>query len=310
MVAPRRASGRKQSIERIRELVAILGSLSEEGDRITLDGISGRLGVSQDEAASMMSIVCQASGEDFGGLLISANDSFTEFTLQYPGVRGRPIRLTTSETIALSFALDMASIGTDDPLRLKLRTAFSSDDVNEQEVKRALGAPIDPDIQRSLFCCARAQAESRMLSFMYKGLADENPRQRCAIVRHIRRTDARWYVEAHDLDQLADRVFRLDRMSCIAIGPHGRLPQEDLAAASSHLVKVRFTDPSYLTIFEWPGLKISKRTQRFVEGTLVYYGPSSDWLIRRIIACRGALQVEDERIMHSVTEYARSLLSP
>ena len=62
-----------QEVEKIGAAYAI-GRDCHVGDTITLDVLAARMGIGRDEAASMMDIVCQASGEDAGGLLISAND--------------------------------------------------------------------------------------------------------------------------------------------------------------------------------------------------------------------------------------------
>lgn len=302
-------AGRKRSTERIRELVAILGSLSKQGDRVTLTALCQRLGLSHTEASNLMSIVCQASGKEYGGLLVSANDDMSEFTLEYPAIHGRPIRLTASETIALVHALDLVGISENDSLRKRLQSAFSSDEVNAREVRKALGVRTNADIEKALMTCAQSQAESRMISFDYRGLADDQPRQRCVLVRRLRMNNNCWLVDAHDLDRLADRTFRVDRMNNVTLGTLGRLPHKvDDGPHSTRLVKVKFTDVTYLTLFDWNGLCITRSTPSFVEGTLPYYGPRSDWLTRRIIACGGALLVEDECIMHQAKEYARILL--
>ena len=304
----RKRAGRKQSSERIREVVTVLGSLSRTGDKVTISALARRLGMSLEEAFGLMSIICQASGEEAGGLLISANDDMTEFTLEYPGIHGRPIRLTTPETIALVHALDMAEIAPDDTLRKRLRTAFSSPGVNEEEVRKALGATVDPDSQATLQACAKSQAEQRMLTFMYKGLADSKPKERCAIIRRLRIEQSFWYADAYDLDRFANRIFRLDRMSDVSVGHRGRLPKdEESDVPQSQWIEVVFTDPAYTTLFEWPGLRITSRSNNEVRGTIPYYGERSDWLIRRMIACDGALRVDDSRIMKRVSEYICSL---
>lgn len=308
MSVRRTNSGRKQSVERIREVVSVLGSLSETGDRISLQALAQRLGMSLDEASGIMSIVCQASGEEGHGLLISANDDMTEFTLEYPGIHGRAIRLTTPETIAIVHALDFAEVDANDPIREHLHAAFSSPDVNDDEVRKALGSSLAPETCQALRLCAKSQAEHRMLTFMYKGLADDEAKERCVLVRRLRVDQSLWYADAYDLDHLQDRTFRLDRMSSVVVGTHGRLPDdEDSAAPEAQWVDVVFSDPYYVTLFDWPGLRITSRIRNTVRGTIPYYGDRSDWLIRRILACDGTLQTKDERIMQRVTQYARSI---
>lgn len=302
------SAGRRQSSERIRELVSLLGSFSRMGDTVSLDTIAGRLGITTQEAAGMMDIVCQASGEDSGGLLISANDDFTEFTLQYSGIHGMPVRLTQSEAIALVHGLDVAGVADDDPIRDHVRRAYYSTDVDDQEVRRTLGSSQDALLTQTIQLCAKARATSRMIDFMYRGLADACDRSRCALIRNLRLEDNVWYVDAYDLDVLEERIFRLDRMHSVTLGPKGRLPEPDLSNSSARRVDVVFTDPMLVTLFEWPGLRITRSDNTVVEGSIPYYGMSSDWLPRRIAACAGALIVSDKDIMSLACEYAKNTL--
>ena len=307
----RTRAGRRPGSERIRELVSVLGSLSRTGDTVTIDALANRLGISTGEASDMMGIVCQASGEETGGLLICANDDMTEFTLAYPGAHGYPLRLTYSETMALVHALDYAEVPSDDPIRQRLVEAYASPGVKRDEVRRSLGSPGTPSLTSTLRLCARAQSEERMLSFMYVGLADRLPRARCVLVRRLRVEDSSWYIDAHDLDALQERTFRLDRMEDVSLGPRGRLPRDGEAVCiPARNVEVTFYDPSYLTLFDWPGLRITKRTTSTVSGVLPYYGDRSDWLLRRIAACAGNLVVHDERIMLQAKEYVCHTLGP
>ena len=310
MTPRRRGSGRKDGSERIRELISIFASLSKKGARVSIDTLSERLGISKEEAQRMMTIVIQASGEESSGLLISANDDMTEFTLEYPAIRGRSIRLNENETIALVHALDQVGIADSDPLRKRLRNAFSSPYIRDEAVRQILGSPQPESIRDSLSLCAMALAESRMLCFFYKGVSDTEPTERCALVRLLRIDGNSWYIDAYDLDNLADRTFRVDRMTCASLGPHGRLPISDSKASkSARVVSICFSDPHLLTVFEWPGLRITKQTPECIEGRITYFGERSDWLIRRIIACGGRMTIGDERIMQLAREYARSLVS-
>ncbi|MDO4806805.1 MAG: WYL domain-containing protein [Coriobacteriales bacterium] len=300
-------SGRKNNNERIRELVALIGSLSKTGDSISLDAISSRLGLSLEEAKTMMDIVCQASSEEWGGLLISSNDEGTEFTLQYPGVRGRPIRLTKAESIALIHALDLAGITEQDPLRQRLLCAFSSSEVDEEVVKKALGgSAVSP--QSSLLLCAQSQVERRSLTFLYKGIKDSHPRKRRAAVRTLAMEDGRWYVAAHDLDLGEERTFRVDRMADATLGPAFDLPT-NTGPTEQRMVGITFTDLTYYTMFDWPGLRVIRTTPTTLYAEIPYYGEGSTWLLRRICAGKGCIIVDDDCIMRNAQKYAARLLA-
>lgn len=301
-------AGRKNNNDRIRELVALLGSLSSTGDVVTIDAISSRLGVTDQEAQGLMDIVCQASSEEWGGLLISCNEDETEYTLQYPGTRGRPIRLTESETIALVHALDVAGIGDDDPLRKKLGKAFSSPLVDEDAVRQALGRIAQDTDADSLHMCAQAQVEQRSVSFLYKGVKDEVPRQRRCSIRSLLRQDVHWYARAFDLDVKENRTFRVDRMTNARLGDRVTLPQ-DLGNTTNRHVEITFYDLRYYHMFDWPGLRVLRSTNEILIGSIPYYGDTSDWLPRRICAGKGCIIVNDKRIMNAAQSYAQRLLA-
>ncbi len=299
-------SGRKNNNERIRELVALMAALSRTGDSITIEAISTRLGVSQDEARSLMDIVCMASGEDIGGLLLSSNEDESEYTLQYPTVHGVPIRLTTAETIALMHAMDVAGIAEDDPLRQRLQAAFTSPDVLVDEVRKTLGGFSGE--QHSLMVCAQAQAENRVLEFWYKGMKDDEPRPRRVSVTRLTNDGSAWYVRALDLDLDEERTFRGDRMSHVELGdPLPSAPIEK-PAEQAELVRITFLDKSYYTVFDWPGIKVVTEYSDRLVCDIPYYGERSTWLLRRICAGGGSIIAEDERIMQRVREYAEGLL--
>lgn len=295
-------TGRRNNNDRIRELVALLASLSSTGDTVTIDAISSRLGIGQTEARDMMNIVCEASGEDTGGLLISSNDEETEYTLQYSGNHGRPIRLTISETIAVVHALDAAGIAEEDPLRQRLSTGFYSREVAVEEVRKALGAA--GKTNEALYICARSMGESREIRFMYKGIRDSAARDRRASVLSLTTNGTVWYADAYDLDLEQNRRFRTDRMTDVILGDITRIPQTT-SPDTTRVVSITFYDQSYYTAFEWPGLHDVIEENGTIRGWIPYYGECSTWLLRRICAGGGSIIVEDESIMQSAREYAR-----
>ena len=304
-------SGRKDSTERIRELVALLGSLSRAGDSVTIDAISSRMGISSDEATSLMDIVCQASGEESGGLLISMNDEETAYTLQYTNVRGRPLRLTRAETVALIHALDIVGVEEDDPLRIRLSDAFGSPGIDEAQVRQALGAAWGDEWHawhHTLQTCAQSQVDVRSISFLYQGMRDSTPRRRNANVLHLVSKESGWYVEAIDLDINEHRTFRVDNMSAVELGDYLDPQDEDGVYVEPQMVTLHFHDAQYLTMFEWPGLRIIQTRNGITTCRIPYYGNRSSWLPRRIVACGGSLVSDDEDLMQRASYYASDLL--
>lgn len=305
-------AGRKDAVVRIRELVALLGSLSHTGDTVSLDAISTRLGIAHEDAKSLMDIVCTASGEESSGLLISANDTMDVFILQYPNVHGQPIRLTSAETVALQNALNRVGITEDDPLRQRLNESFASNEVKMDMVRQALGTQAnegDGSASESLHACAQALVGGNELMFAYRGLRDQQARPRRVCVRSIYTSDERWYVDALDLDIQEKRTFRVDRMESVRLGPHADAP--GITEHHEHKTRViRFTllDESYLSSIDWHDLRVVQHTSDGIICEIPYYGSWSTWLIRRIAACGNKIRIEDEGIKHAVQEYVRQQL--
>lgn len=298
-------AGRKDGTDRIRELVALLGSLSKTGDSVSLEAIAQRLGISRDEARSLMDIMCSSAGEESCGLLISSNEDETEFTLQYPGVAGRPVRLTLSETIAVYHGLDLCGLADDDPLRMQIHEAFASPGVRMEEIRRALGEGSDV-IDKNLLACAWAQVEERVVEFGYQGLKDVTCRTRHALVRHLSRKNDVWYASCHDTDLGQDRTFRLDRMTNVVLKEVRRIPSSSVS--SPCYVGVTFLHTTYYSMFEWPGLDVFDEVDGVIHGVIPYYGQCSTWLPQRIAACEGTLIIDDSRIMQEARDYARRCL--
>jgi hypothetical protein len=301
---PARAPRRDGTV-RVRELVALIGSLSRTGDVITLDAISKRLGLRESEARTMMDIICSASGEQSVGLLISANEEQTEFTLQYPGCKGRPVRLTRAETAAVMHGLDLCGIGEDDPLRQRVSSALASPEVSIAEIRRALG---EGSYDENLMTCVWAQVEERVLSFDYKGARDEAPRRRHVLVRSIRRGGNTWHVRAFDTVIRQDRTFRLDRMTDAVLGEVQRIPQEPTGEPERR-IGIQFATPEYYHMFPWPGIRVLSEVDGIIRADIPYFGEHSDWLVCRLAACEGTVTVDDASVMERSRAWALELLS-
>jgi len=299
-----RRSGRKGAQDRTRELVALFSALSKTGDSVSIDAISSRLGVSRQEAATWMDIICSASGEKSPGLLISTNEEQTEFTLQYPASQGRPLRLTLLETTAVMHGLDECGVEETDPMRARLTETLATPDVVMEEITRALG---ESDHSDNLMTCMWAQVEERVVEFDYLGLRDAEPRRRRALIRQMRKNGQYWYIHAFDVEIGEDRNFRVDRMTNVGLAEIRRLPERP-DPKPTRTVGIHFSDRRYYLMFNWEGLKVLSEVDGVIHAEIPYFGEHSPYLARRVCACAGTVVVDDERIMAEAREYARSML--
>lgn len=309
MPRSRTSAGRHGALDEARELVALVSSLSEAGDALTVDAVSARLGVAPERARKLLSLVMSSSVGDGAGLPLVEDGEDEISLLLDEGMRGRAVRLTRAEALALAAALDRIGVGRDDPVRLSVEEALFSSPVDENQVERLLGAGRAPSGD-TLMTCASAIYERHALVFCYRGAQDVEQARRTVLPRGLRSEEDSWYLDAWDLDRRAERTFRLDRMSDIEVTP---APAADTGAekgeqAPAREVGVTFEDERALSLLPWHGLTVEGRNEDgLVRARVAYYG--GDWLVRMLAACGGTATTDDPELAERVRSYAAALLS-
>lgn len=303
-------SGRTDALGEARNLVSLLGSLSEAGDTITADTISLRLGVTKKEATKLLDLIVSAGSVTQEYLpLADDSDSGDQYVLMSGrGTKGRPLRLTISETIALDAALNVMGVPAHDPLRSQLRRGFAAESVDDAEVARTLAPLAQGDLSKPLAVCSQALLEGTTVVFRYRGTSDQYFATREALPKSMSFEYGHWYLDAYDVDKGAYRTFRVDRMANVALGKPPATTDETNPKVSDKRIELVFSDDRYLTLYEWPGLEVVSREDKRITCTIPYYENNTSWLVRRIASCGGSVTTEDEGIMSSVREYARHLL--
>ncbi len=299
-------AGRPGALDEARELVALVASLSEAGDALTPQAVSARLGVSAERAEKLIELVLTATGVDGASLPLMEEDG--EFTLVFSqGMRGRRLRLTRSETLALVAALERLGVDEGDPLRARLSQSLSRESVDEGVVERLLGSANYDEIGPTLSLCAQAIAEREGISFSYQKSSDAAPSVRRAAPQGLRHEDGLWYLDALDLDRVQTRTFRLDRMSDVSLLTRSGEPHIDWAP-EARTVKITFADARYLDLLPWHALSHVRRSRDGGSATAEtpYYGGM--WLPRMIAACAGTATTNDQELNKLVEQYAREQL--
>lgn len=303
---PRRTSaGRIGAVDEARELVAIVSSLSEAGDALSAEAVAARLGTTPERAEKLIGLVGTSSSSGGIGLPLTLEED-GEATLAFSGgVRGRRLRLTRGETVALSAALERLGVSPDDPLRGRLEAALGAEPVREDLVRRVVGSRGGTESEK-VESCARAILEHTSLSFLYRGAEDAQARRRSCVPRAIRAEGDSWYLDAHDLERGGERTFRLDRMKELERGPKITKPKEREEGARRE-VDITFGDPRYLDLLPWHDLRVTGAGEDgSVSARIDYYGGM--WLPRMIAACGGTARTADPEVARLALEYARSLL--
>lgn len=311
MPRSRPTAGRPGALWEARELVTLVSSLSEAGDGLSVEAISSRLGVTRDRARKLLALVMSASAGD-AALLPLVEDGPEEVSLvSDDGTRGRAVRLTRAEAVALAAALQRIGMDEDDPTRRAVERALFASPVDEGEVRRLLGT--EGTAGGALSACATAINERRAVTFLYRGAADGEMARRTVMPQGLRSEEGTWYLDGWDLDRRGERTFRLDRMSdaeptdaspLAAAGAREGSPS-DVAARE---VTVTFSDARYLAMLPWHALAVTERRD---DGTVVaripYYG--GDWLVRMLAACGDTAVTDDEALASQVRAYAKNLLA-
>lgn len=309
MPRSRTRAGRHGALDESRELVALVASLSEAGDALAVEAVSARLGVSAERARKLLSLVMSSSVGDAAGLPLVEDGTDEVSLLRDEGMRGRAVRLTRSEALALAAALDRIGVGRDDPAREAVEAALFSSPVDERQVERLLGAATAPSGE-ALAACASAIYERQALTFRYRGAADSAEARRTVLPRGLRSEEDSWYLDAWDLDRRGERTFRLDRMSdaAPAPAPETGVGAGDASRGAAHEVRVTFRDDRFLTLLPWHGLTVEGRGEDgVVRARVAYYG--GDWLVRMLAACGGTATTDDAELGARVRAHAAALLA-
>lgn len=304
--APKGAVGRTGSTTVARQLIALAGNLTSDGQALSAHDVADLLGVDVEQARRLIALVCLGSGESIDYLPVITSDSYDELALMEGVETGmRPIRLTWSETVALIAALDELGVRADDPLAHQLTESFATPALSREDIARSLGEAASAELGSLLKTCSHAIAQGMGLAFSYRPVSGAAAARREVMPRLLRRSDDSWYLEAFDLDRQAERVFRVDRMEELREVAPKAVADEPQAPKSERYVAVRFADGRYLDLFHWERLQVLTRTEEGTLARLPDYGGM--WLVRHLAACAGTVVVSDPQLARRVEAYVRDL---
>lgn len=297
-------AGRKGGLDTTREALALLTSLDEAGDAIDVKSVMARLNCTEDYARRLLEIVLETG---FGETYFPVYGEQDELTLADDStVHGRRLRLTMGETKAVIAALDQLGIEEDDQIYQQLSASLLAPGVDAAELERALLPGAEGETADVLSVCSTAMAQDMGLTFAYQK-RDNKPETRHVTPMNLKREDDFWYLRAWDADKHGKRTFRLDRMSDVKAGEKLEDVGTPAADSGSRRVEVTFTDPSYLQLLDWPGLRVTKRSETGVTVTLPYHGGM--WLPRHLVACGGTATTTDAEVTDLMHRYAEESLA-
>ena len=315
--------GRKNISSAVYKLILLASALRESFDAVELSAVQSRFGISSEEAAILMELLQLTDENGYLPLPLTGDQDTLTLVGESP-FKTRRLVLTGEETLALKEAFTALALPQESVFWSLLKPPYtkssSQDGSSVSLVSKSHFKEVD-----AFLTCSNAIAESQAISFDYRsetsvaearGDRDAAISQREVLPYKLSYGENGWLIEGVDLNLEQQRVFRVNRMSCIetqsASFEHRKLAervQDSAVQEKSQLVELIFFDKNALTHYSWPGLKTvgSQRNAAEIKATIPYYGGT--WLLQRLLALKGKVTTKDKAVMHAMRTYAASLLA-
>lgn len=315
--------GRKNISSAVYKLILLASALRESFDAIELSAVQSRFGISSEEAAILMELLQLTDENGYLPLPLTGDQDTLTLVGESP-FTARRLVLTDEETLALKEAFTALALPQKSVFWSLLKPPYtrssSPDGSSVYLVSKSHSKEVD-----AFLTCSNAIAESQVISFNYRSeasVAEARGDRDAAIIQRevlpykLSYGENGWLIEGVDLNLEQQRVFRVNRMSCIetqsASFEHRKLAervQDSAMQEKSQLVELTFFDKNALTHYSWPGLKTvgSQRNTAEIKATIPYYGGT--WLLQRLLALKGKVTTKDKAVMHAMRTYAASLLA-
>ena len=315
--------GRKNISSAVYKLILLASALRESFDAVELSAVQSRFGISSEEAAILMELLQLTDENGYLPLPLTGDQDTLTLVGESP-FTARRLVLTDEETLALKEAFTALALPQESVFWSLLKPPYtkssSPDGSSVSLVSKSYFKEVD-----AFLTCSNAIAESQVISFNYRsevsvaearGDRDAAISQREVLPYKLLYGENGWLIEGVDLNLEQQRVFRVNRMSCIetqsASFEHRKLAervQDSAMQEKSQLVELTFFDKNALTHYSWPGLKTvgSQRNAAEIKATIPYYGGT--WLLQRLLALKGKVTTKDKAVMHAMRTYAASLLA-
>lgn len=315
--------GRKNLSSAVYKLVLLAAAFRDSFDAVELSAVQSRFSISLEEAAILMELL-QLTGENGYLPLPLTGDQDTLTLVGESPFKTRRLVLTSEETLALKEAFTALALPQESVFWSLLRPPYtkssSPDGSSASRVSKSHTKEVDV-----FLTCSNAIAESQVISFEYRSEMafvetqsnkDAAISQRVVLPYQLSYGENGWLIEGVDLNLEQQRVFRINRMSCIETRS-ASLDQRKLAEnvkdsatqEKSQLVELAFFDKNALTHYSWPGLKTvgNQRNAAEIKATIPYYGGT--WLLQRLLALKGKVTTKDQAVTQAMRAYAATLLA-
>ena len=315
--------GRKNISSAVYKLILLASALRESFDAVELSAVQSRFGISSEEAAILMELLQLTDENGYLPLPLTGDQDTLTLVGESP-FTARRLVLTDEETLALKEAFTALALPQESVFWSLLKPPYTRSSSPDGSSVSLVSKSHSKEVNAFL-TCSNAIAESQVISFDYRSEAsvaeargdrDAAISQREVVPYKLSYGENGWLIEGVDLNLEQQRVFRVNRMSCIetqsASFEHRKLAervQDSAMQEKSQLVELTFFDKNALTHYSWPGLKTvgSQRNAEEIKATIPYYGGT--WLLQRLLALKGKVTTKDKAVIHAMRTYAASLLA-
>lgn len=315
--------GRKNISSAVYKLILLSSALRESFDAVELSAVQSRFSISSEEAAILMELLQLTDENGYLPLPLTGDQDTLTLVGESP-FTARRLVLTDEETLALKEAFTAHALPQESVFWSLLKPPYTRSSSPDGSSVSLVSKSHSKEVNAFL-TCSNAIAESQVISFDYRSEAsvaeargdkDAAISQREVLPYKLSYGENGWLIEGVDLNLEQQRVFRVNRMSCIetqsASFEHRKLAervQDSAMQEKSQLVELTFFDKNALTHYSWPGLKTvgSQRNAAEIKATIPYYGGT--WLLQRLLALKGKVTTKDKAVMHAMRTYAASLLA-
>ena len=315
--------GRKNISSAVYKLILLSSALRESFDAVELSAVQSRFSISSEEAAILMELLQLTDENGYLPLPLTGDQNTLTLVGESP-FTARRLVLTDEETLALKEAFTALALPQESVFWSLLKPPYTRSSSPDGSSVSLVSKSHSKEVNAFL-TCSNAIAESQVISFDYRSEAsvaeargdrDAAISQREVLPYKLSYGENGWLIEGVDLNLEQQRVFRVNRMSCIetqsASFEHRKLAervQDSAMQEKSQLVELTFFDKNALTRYSWPGLKTvgSQRNAAEIKATIPYYGGT--WLLQRLLALKGKVTTKDKAVIHAMRTYAASLLA-
>ena len=304
--SPKKRRGRGRPVEhRLGENLAVLLSLTREGSVTSAKDISHLLGITDERADEVLTILTSGLSEQDSMPLISLNPFGHDG--ESSRINGdetlKRLRLTQSQARACSMALDQLGFASDDPLRLSLEKTVFPKDYSPAETTAT--NPLPEEQRDTLYTCALSIARGKRvftndsdendgktvdqppITFEYRGkndvLVSGKRRRRTFVPLRLRLTGDKWLVDGYDCDISSSRSFELEGMVEVKLLDTTKTaPITDTEDPDYGFVKVSCNPKVRSKVLALNGAKAEGMDGARAIVKIPYY--RGDWLARQLLA--------------------------